>query len=109
MKHQLVTGVFQRWLEEAKELARRRERVLAQAVARFLNQEVAHAFGIWAADGARHAHAKELKRKVVVRLVQGLLADVFYAWTECVGAQAARHAEVRHLGCNRRDGGVEVD
>ena len=65
---------------------------LALATARMLHLELASAFIRWAELGARYAKAKLLQRRVLTQLLKGILADVFYAWAEAVGQEAARQA-----------------
>ncbi|KOO23069.1 hypothetical protein Ctob_010466 [Chrysochromulina tobinii] len=54
----------------------------------------------WAELGARYAKAKLLQRRVLTQLLKGILADVFYAWAEAVGHEAARQATLLRKALN---------
>ena len=74
--------------------------MLALATARMLHLELASAFIRWAELGARYAKAKLLQRRVLTQLLKGILADVFYAWAEAVGQEAARQATLLRKALN---------
>ena len=100
MKHRLLSSCFEMWVEETKRLLEGREQVLALATARMLHLELASAFIRWAELGARYAKAKLLQRRVLTQLLKGILADVFYAWAEAVGHEAARQATLLRKALN---------
>jgi hypothetical protein len=100
MKHRLLSSCFETWVEETKRLLEGREQVLALATARMLHLELASAFIRWAELGARYAKAKLLQRRVLTQLLKGILADVFYAWAEAVGHEAARQATLLRKALN---------
>ena len=101
MKNRLLTGCFEMWVEQVKLSIEQRDAVLARAAARLLNRDLAGAFSLWAERSRTHAHARELQRKVIMRLMMGLFADVFYAWAEMVGAEVARQDSLLRATANR--------
>ena len=100
MKHRLLSSCFEMWVEETKRLLEGRKQVLTLATARMLHLELASAFIRWAELGARYAKAKLLQRRVLTQLLKGILADVFYAWAEAVGHEAARQATLLRKALN---------
>jgi len=87
-----VAQTFEAWATSVREDIAERGRKQTKAAAMWSNSAVAHAYNIWRAATSQMREAVNLQRRILARMLMGIVYDVFSEWARIVLDEVDRRA-----------------
>ena len=83
---------FQTWASLVADNKAERERQMRKGLAMFTNGAFVRAFNHWAEEAVQGRKARELQRRILMRMSFGIVYETFAAWVASVAEEADRRA-----------------